>query len=92
MIDVDFQYIEKLFLQLLALLKFVFSDSESNEIKEFIDVGEYGLALQTLVDIIEEEDKQIQIGVQELVLELASAMSLDEETFKGKLSRHVKNS
>lgn len=92
MTGVDFQYIEQLLQKLLMLLKAVFSESEQNEVQEFIDVGEYGLALETLVDIIDEEDKLVEHGVLKLVLEVASAMSLDKEVVIGKLGRHVKNS
>lgn len=92
MTGVDFQYIEQLLQKLLMLLKAVFSESEQNEVQEFIDVGEYGLALETLVDIIDEEDKLVEHDVLKLVLEVASAMSLDKEVVIGKLGRHVKNS
>lgn len=91
MTGVDFQYIEQLLLKLLMLLTTVFSESEITEVQEFIDVGEYGLALETLVDIIDEEDKLVEHDVQKLVLEAASAMSLDKEVFLGKLGRHVRN-
>lgn len=43
----DYQVIENLLARLLSPLVNVFSDSESNKVQEFIDVGEYGLALDT---------------------------------------------
>lgn len=89
MMTYNYQYIEELLLQLIGLLVSVFTDSEKKEIQEFIDAGEYGLALETLVDIVNEEDKQISIESLKLIYELAEVMQLDESVFEDKLRGHV---
>lgn len=85
----NYQYIEDLLLQLIGLLASVFTDSEKKEIQDFIDAGEYGLALETLVDIVSEEDKQISSKSFKLVYELAEVMQLDKTIFEGKLRGHI---
>ncbi len=89
MITYDYQYIEELLLRLLSLLLGVFSDSENHEVQVFIDAGEYGLALETLVDIVIEEDKKISSESFALVRKLASVMQLDKKVFEEKLRSHV---
>jgi hypothetical protein len=46
----NFDEVESLFSQLLAAFGPGLSESEHAEIRSFIDVGEYGLALQTATD------------------------------------------
>lgn len=81
----NYQHIEELLLRLLALLASTFTDLERNEVQEFIDVGEYGLSLETLVDIINEEGKQLPSEASKLVYELAEVMLLDKGVFEDKL-------
>lgn len=88
----DYQYIEKLFLRLLRLMLGILADSERNEVQDFIDAGEYGLALETLVDIVIEENKRIPGQSLTLVYELADAMQLDKKVFEEKLSGYVTGS
>lgn len=90
--DNNYQYIEKVLLRLLTLLASVFTEPEKIEVQEFIDVGEYGLALDTLADIVDEEDKQVPLEVLSLVCELAEVMSLDKSVFEEKLRGHVVSS
>ena len=87
--SVDFKYIESLLLQLLTSLTTTFTESELKEVQEFIDVGEYGLSLETLVDIINEENKKIPVASAKLVEELENTMLLDKEVFAEKLRGHV---
>ena len=81
----DYQYIEELLLRLLNLLSTVFTDAERIEVQELIDVGEYGLALETLVDIVFEEDKWVSSEALVLVYELVNVMQLSKERFEEKL-------
>lgn len=92
MTNLYYQYIEELLLRLLGLLLAVFTDSEKSEVQDFVDVGEYGLALETLVDIVTEENKQIPSGALNLVCELAEVMQLDKNVFEEKLRDHVTDS
>ncbi|MEH8019580.1 MafI family immunity protein [Rheinheimera muenzenbergensis] len=88
----DYQSIENLLLRLLDLLLKIFTNSERNEVQDFIDAGEYGLALETLVDIVIEENKQISGEAFALVCELADVMQLDKKVFEEKLRGHVTDS
>jgi len=55
-----YERIDQLMVRLLDLAAPQFSASESKEVQEFVDVGEYVLALETYVAIIGDE-KRLQI-------------------------------
>lgn len=84
-----YQKVEALLFKLLSLLTSVFNESEVKEVQHFIDVGEYGLALETLVGIVDEEDKRISIETSKLIYELVGLMSMDKEVIKEMLLGHV---
>ena len=79
----NYQNLENLLIRLLALLSEIFSNTEVKEVQEFIDVGEYGLALETLVDIVDEESKKITPEILNLVQQLAEVMEINE--IKGRI-------
>ncbi|MFA5839039.1 MAG: MafI family immunity protein [Candidatus Margulisiibacteriota bacterium] len=56
---VDFVKLEKDMLSLLDQIGDVFSASERKDVVDFIDHGEYGLALETLSDIFVEGNKNL---------------------------------
>lgn len=85
----DYQYSEELLRRLLSLLFGVFADSEKDEMQGFMGAGEYGLALETLVDIVLEENKQIPGASLVLVCELVDVMQLDKKVFEEKRRGHV---
>jgi hypothetical protein len=57
------------------------SREEVQEVREFIDVGEYGLAFETLCGIIVEEDKSISPEVYRQLAELGGLMKMDEQAW-----------
>ena len=73
----NFEEIELLFSKLLAEAELVLSDSELAEVHTFIDVGEYGLAVETAIDIYVEEKKTASAGAIALIEQLTVAMSMD---------------
>ena len=73
----NFEEIESLFSSLLAATSSVLSDSERAKVQKFIDVGEYGLALETAADIYAEEKKIASADVVALVERLAEAMAIE---------------
>lgn len=81
----DFAKIESLFNQLLITLHNVFTAPEMSEVEEFVDVGEYGVALDTVVDIFIEEDKGVPSEVIDVVAKLASAMGLSSAEYVERL-------
>lgn len=86
---VDYKFIEKLLVRLLSLLVDVFSESEANEVTELIEAGEFGLALDTVVEIIHEESKSISPDVMDVASQAADAMKLDGSAIRRKLSNFV---
>lgn len=81
----DFAMIESLFSRLLLALNGVFSVSEIAEVSEFLDQGEYGLALDTVVGIFVEEPKVAQDDVIVLVQSLANSMALSDTQYSERL-------
>tara|TARA_R100001440_G_scaffold74849_2_gene100788 strand:- start:66 stop:353 length:288 start_codon:yes stop_codon:yes gene_type:complete len=75
---------------LLMALSDSFSECESIEVQEFIDAGEYGIALQTLIDIIEEESKSISKEALLLAKKAGECMNMDSNTIEKRVSRYVK--
>ena len=83
----NFEEIEILFSNFLAVAKPDLSDSECAEIQKFVDVGEYGLALETGVDIYIEEKKIASENVVALIDRLAVAMSMERSPLLKRLPR-----
>lgn len=54
----------------------LFHESEFQEIVEYIEVGEYGLALETYIDICIEEQKKIPFELIEKCVEIARMMEM----------------
>lgn len=72
----NFDEIEALLSRLLMAAAPVLSETERAEVQRFIDVGEYGLALETAAAIYSEE-KIATAEVVELIGRLAAEMSMD---------------
>jgi hypothetical protein len=65
------------------------SPEESWEVNHFLDVGEYGLALQTLTDLLIEERKKIRRGTYNDIAEVAKRMGMEREIALEDLQRCV---
>jgi len=72
-----FDQIEAGFVRLLASASSVLTETELAEISHFVDVGEYGLALQTAVDVFVEQRKRPPVEVVSLVEELSRSMGME---------------
>lgn len=72
-----YQEIELLFSALINSLEDVFTELEILEVKEFLDYGEYGIALETLAGIILEGDNMISKGTFYSIEKLSSLMRVD---------------
>jgi hypothetical protein len=81
----NFDEIEDLFSKLLAALAPILSNKEIGEIRHFVDVGEYGLALETAVAILVEEKKSVPASASLLISRLAGAMSMDSDALLSRL-------
>ena len=84
----NFDEIELQFSRLLIAAAHVLSDAELAEVRRFVDVGEYGLALETTVDIYFEEKKTATTEIVSLVERLAAAMSMNPVHLREKLTRN----
>lgn len=82
MINNNYEEIEEFLSKLISLLEPICTQIEIKEIQDFIDVGEYGLALETAIYIIIEEKKQISKNIFELINKLANKMSIDYDILK----------
>ncbi|MDX5631118.1 MULTISPECIES: MafI family immunity protein [unclassified Brenneria] len=87
--NVDYQEIEKNFSELIISLSKVFTSEEINEITEFIGYGEYGLALDTVIDIITEENKEISHDNLSIIVKLSNIMGLETGVIIDKIARHI---
>ena len=66
-----------------------FSQSEKEEVLSFVDVGEYGLAVETAYSIIIEENKPITRQAYELFVELVALMDLGNSVKLERLATQV---
>jgi hypothetical protein len=82
----DFDKIEALFSKLLDASGGMLSEREQAEIHRFIDAGEYGLALETAVDIFVEEKKKPSAEVVSLIEQLAKSMRIEPGFLTKRLS------
>jgi hypothetical protein len=62
---------------LLAKLRTVLNPPETSEVEEFLDAGEYGIALETLCSALHTEDKPVSSEVVDGISKLAEQMELD---------------
>jgi hypothetical protein len=79
--------IEMLFKQLLTASGSVLSEAELDEIRHFVDVGEYGLALETAVDIFAEERKVPPLEAVRCISGLAETMRLDSASLLNRIPK-----
>lgn len=75
----NYDAIEKRFEQLLSVMASSCTDTELKEVRDFLEVSEYGLALETFIDIVKEESKRISIAACSAVEELAALMGASDE-------------
>ena len=73
----NYRLIENQLQAILSSLGLLLSEAELEEVQHFIDVGEYGLAFETLCGIIDEERKIIPLSVYYLIDDLGKQMEID---------------
>ena len=79
--------VEKDLRSCIELVADTFTDVEWKEVSEFIDVGEYGLALITFIDIVEDKAVQVSIQVLQLLKNASEAMQGDDDQIDTVLTR-----
>lgn len=55
---------------------------ELNEVYHFLEVGEYGLAFETICDLIREKRIEISSHAQQEIVALAGVMEIDSRWWK----------
>lgn len=75
----DYADLERRFTELLEQASPPLTNSEQREVQHFIDHGEYGIALETLVDIFVEEAKIPTDTIVSAIVALANRMSMDTQ-------------
>lgn len=85
----NFNKVEELFSRLIIALKNNFNELEIHEVNDFVIVGEYGLALETLVDIITEENKKVSQEALTLIYKLSDSMFMERKLFDERLKNHI---
>ena len=86
----DYSILERRLIKLLDDLHGELSLSERNEVLEFVDVGEYGIGLETLSSLIVEEGKCIPSSTFEDIAALAGDMGIGESVITDSLRARVK--
>ena len=85
----NFEQTERFLGAILGDLSGVLSAAERAEVAQFIDVGEYGVALETLAALLVEERKSIPLPIFERIVALAESMGLRETIPAGALRAQV---
>jgi hypothetical protein len=86
----DFERVEKL-LELLLTEKSVFSSQEAiDEVRDFIAHGEYGIALDWIVDTAIEDKRAVPDEWLPIVCELTQAMKLDSDSYQSRLKNRIR--
>lgn len=87
--NIEYQDVEENFGNLISLLNKSFISKEIDEIKDFVDYGEYGLALDTLIDIIKEENKEINNDIFQYIAKLSNLMEQNMEAITKDLIKYI---
>ncbi|MCC3439942.1 MafI family immunity protein [Microcoleus sp. PH2017_05_CCC_O_A] len=66
--------------EVLTQLKEVFSDDQIEFLQSYINAGEWNLALETLCDILIEEEIPIDSRGYELLQEVGNTLNMEKET------------
>jgi hypothetical protein len=78
----DHQQLERDLLAILDSIHETLTESESEEVRHFVEHGEYGVALETLSGIIEEEGKRISFEAYEQIHGLGERMEMEPEVWE----------
>ena len=86
---ISYRQLKRHFHKLLTSLDAVFCPEEIKAVQEFIETKEYGLAFETVCDIIRERQKRISAESFELLAALGMKMHVDVDRWAG-LRGHVR--
>ena len=72
----QYQEIESLFTSLFERLPGLISEVDMTQLKVFFDAGEYGIALETLIDTLDENEVEKTPSIARLIERLKEIMEL----------------
>ena len=78
----DYQQLERDLLDVLNSLHGTLTESEFEQVRHFVEFGEYGVALETLSGIIGEEGKRISFEAYEQIHMLGERMEMEPEVWE----------
>ena len=78
----DYKIVVKKLNEVLAQLKEVFSGAQIEFLQSYINAGEWNLALETLCDILIEEEIPIDLKAYELLQEVGNILNMERETLE----------
>jgi hypothetical protein len=78
----DYKIVVKKLNEVLTQLKEVFSDGQIEFLQSYINAGEWNLALETLCDILIEEEIPIDLKAYELLQEVGNILNMERETWE----------
>jgi hypothetical protein len=78
----DYKLVENNLNQALLFLSEVLSETQIDFIRSYIDSGEWRLALETLCEILSEDELPISTKVYELLQEIGTYLGLEETTLE----------
>jgi len=90
MMDDHFKQLEIKLGQLLNLLSGDLNAQNKKDVQNFIDVGEYGLALETIIDGIVVGSHQISPETRTMIDDTAAMMKLDIKAYEARLRANLK--
>ena len=78
----DYKIVVKKLNEVLAQLKEVFSGAQIEFLQSYINAGEWNLALETLCDILIEEEIPIDLKGYELLQEVGNILNIERQTWE----------
>lgn len=76
---INYRFLEEGFKELLTLVEPIFSQVEIAEVQHFVDVGEYGLALETFCGVVVSGKKMVTSSVLQKCFALAEEMDMQDD-------------
>ncbi|NJK67192.1 MAG: MafI family immunity protein [Microcoleus sp. SU_5_3] len=78
----DYKIVVKKLNEVLAQLKESLSDTQIEFLQSYINAGEWNLALETLCDLLIEEEIPLNLRGYELLQEVGNILNMDRKTWE----------
>ena len=87
-----FRAVESQLARLLTIVQPDFDDAETREVRELLDAGEYGVALEQLTGYVAEKGKPFSAEALRLAEQVAAAMGMESDEVLLALRHRVETS